>query len=100
MHFNVSAIHSDLEQDERNEVLRNFKIKTLKILVATDILSRGIDIDSIGLVVNYDVPRDAYMTPLSMLKEHLAKAVVDIKVAKVAAVVKASFRVDIRKEVN
>jgi len=59
MHFNVSAIHSDLEQDERNEVLRNFKNKTLKILVATDILSRGIDIDSIGLVVNYDVPRDA-----------------------------------------
>ncbi len=59
MHFNVAAIHSDLEQDERNEVLRNFKNKTLKVLVATDILSRGIDIDSIGLVVNYDVPRDA-----------------------------------------
>jgi len=57
--FNVSAIHSDLEQDQRNEVLRNFKNKNLQILVATDILSRGIDIDSIGLVVNYDVPGDA-----------------------------------------
>lgn len=59
MSFNVNAIHSDLEQEERNEVLRNFKNKTLQILVATDILSRGIDIDSIGLVINYDVPRDA-----------------------------------------
>ena len=59
LRFNISAIHSDLEQDERNEVLRNFKNKTLQTLVATDILSRGIDIDSIGLVINYDVPRDA-----------------------------------------
>ncbi len=57
--FSVSAIHSDLEQSERNEVLRNFKNKNLQILVATDILSRGIDIDSISLVVNYDVPNDA-----------------------------------------
>ncbi len=57
--FNVAAIHSDLEQDQRNEVLRQFKNKKLQILVATDILSRGIDIDSIGLVINYDVPGDA-----------------------------------------
>jgi ATP-dependent RNA helicase RhlE len=40
-------------------VLRSFKNKNLQILVATDILSRGIDIDSIGLVINYDVPGDA-----------------------------------------
>ncbi|MES2620414.1 MAG: DEAD/DEAH box helicase [Bacteroidota bacterium] len=59
MKFNVSAIHSDLEQDQRGEVLRSFKNKNLQILVATDILSRGIDIDSIGLVINYDVPGDA-----------------------------------------
>ena len=59
MRFNINAIHSDLEQEERTEVLRNFKNKTLQILVATDVLSRGIDIDSIGLVLNYDVPRDA-----------------------------------------
>ena len=57
--FNAAAIHSDLEQDQRNEVLRNFKNRDLQILVATDILSRGIDIDSIGLVINYDVPGDA-----------------------------------------
>ena len=57
--FQIAAIHSDLEQDERNEVLRQFKSKNLQTLVATDILSRGIDIDSIGLVINYDVPGDA-----------------------------------------
>lgn len=57
--FNVASIHSDLEQDQRNEVLRQFKNKRLQTLVATDILSRGIDIDSIGLVINYDVPGDA-----------------------------------------
>lgn len=59
LQFNVAAIHSDLEQDQRNEVLRQFKNRNLQILVATDILSRGIDIDSIGLVINYDVPGDA-----------------------------------------
>lgn len=57
--FNVASIHSDLEQDQRNEVLRNFKSRKLQVLVATDVLSRGIDIDSISLVVNYDVPGDA-----------------------------------------
>lgn len=59
MRFNVAAIHSDLEQDQRNEVLRQYKAKRINILVATDILSRGIDIDSISLVINFDVPRDA-----------------------------------------
>lgn len=54
----AQAIHSDLEQNEREEVLRNFRSKNLQILVATDILSRGIDIEDIGLVVNYDVPGD------------------------------------------
>ena len=54
----AKAIHSDLEQNEREEVLRNFRSKKLQILVATDILSRGIDIEDIGLVINYDVPGD------------------------------------------
>jgi len=57
--FNVASIHSDLTQDRRNEVMRNFKSRNLRILVATDILSRGIDIENIGIVINYDVPRDA-----------------------------------------
>jgi superfamily II DNA/RNA helicase len=54
----VACIHSDLEQLQREEVLRGFRSKRVPILVATDILSRGIDIDDIGMVINYDVPRD------------------------------------------
>jgi ATP-dependent RNA helicase RhlE len=54
----VDEIHSDLEQDKREEVLMHFKSGRLNVLVATDILSRGIDIDNIGLVINYDVPHD------------------------------------------
>ncbi len=52
------AIHSDLEQNEREEILREFKNKQLKLLIGTDVLSRGIDVEGIGLVVNYDVPPD------------------------------------------
>jgi len=54
----VNAIHSDLEQVERELVMRDFRNKKFPILVATDIVSRGIDIDNIGLVINYDVPHD------------------------------------------
>lgn len=57
--FNAAAIHSDLEQEQRNETLRQFRNRSVQIVVATDVLSRGIDIDSIGLVINYDVPGDA-----------------------------------------
>ncbi|MFN4121909.1 MAG: DEAD/DEAH box helicase [Flavobacteriales bacterium] len=57
--LNVNAIHSDLDQKQREEVLLSFRNKNLKLLVATDIVARGIDIDSIDLVVNYDVPGDA-----------------------------------------
>lgn len=56
--FLADEIHSDLEQDKREEVLMQFKSKRLPVLVATDILSRGIDIDNIDLVINYDVPHD------------------------------------------
>lgn len=56
---NVDGISSDLEQDQREEVLRNFKSRKTKVLVATDVLSRGIDVENINLVVNYDVPGDA-----------------------------------------
>ncbi len=58
---NLSAlmISSDLEQEEREMALRTFKSKEAQILVATDILSRGIDIKEISLVINYDVPQDA-----------------------------------------
>jgi ATP-dependent RNA helicase RhlE len=51
-------IHSDLSQDEREKVLLSFRNRELKMLVATDILSRGIDIENIDMVVNFDVPHD------------------------------------------
>ncbi len=54
----ASAIHSDLEQKEREEVLRQFKNRKFQLLVATDIISRGIDIEDIDLIVNFDVPND------------------------------------------
>ncbi|MBS1741713.1 MAG: DEAD/DEAH box helicase [Bacteroidetes bacterium] len=54
----ADEIHSDLEQDKREEVLMHFNSGRLPVLVATDILSRGIDIDNIDLVINYDVPHD------------------------------------------
>lgn len=53
-----SGVHSDLPQNEREEILRNFRNKKLQVLVATDVLSRGIDIDNIELVINYHVPDD------------------------------------------
>jgi superfamily II DNA/RNA helicase len=56
--FKAEEIHSDLDQTQREETLRSFASKQLPILVATDILSRGIDIDQIDLVINYDVPHD------------------------------------------
>jgi superfamily II DNA/RNA helicase len=55
----VAEISSDLEQNEREEVLAKFKSKQIRVLVATDVLSRGIDIKDINLVINYDVPSDA-----------------------------------------
>lgn len=55
----AKGIHSDLNQQEREQVLLDFKNKKTKIIVATDILSRGIDIKGINLVINYDIPSDA-----------------------------------------
>jgi superfamily II DNA/RNA helicase len=54
----IKAFHSDLEQSEREEIMRAFRNKELQILIGTDILSRGIDVDGISLVVNVDVPPD------------------------------------------
>ncbi len=53
------GISSNLEQDEREEVLNDFRSKKIRILVATDVMSRGIDVKEINLVINYDVPQDA-----------------------------------------
>ncbi|NCI48276.1 DEAD/DEAH box helicase [Sediminibacterium soli] len=56
--FSIEEIHSDLDQQKREQVLLDFRNKRLKILVATDVLSRGIDIEDIDLVINFDVPHD------------------------------------------
>jgi ATP-dependent RNA helicase RhlE len=56
--MSVKAIHSDLDQKQREEVLRMFRNRKFQILVATDIIARGIDIEDIDLIVNYDVPHD------------------------------------------
>ena len=57
--LNVGEMHSDLEQAQREEVMYKFKAGHINILVATDIVARGIDIDDIRLVINYDVPHDS-----------------------------------------
>ncbi len=58
-HLNVAQIHSDLDQKDRDEVMLGFRAGRIDILVATDIVARGIDIDDITMVVNYDVPYEA-----------------------------------------
>ncbi|MFM7309378.1 MAG: helicase-related protein, partial [Flavobacteriales bacterium] len=57
--FKVGRISSDLEQEERESVMQQFRNRSLPVLVATDVISRGIDIDGIDLVINFDIPRDA-----------------------------------------
>ena len=59
MGINSGEMHSDLEQVQRDEMMYRFKSGQIDVLVATDIVSRGIDIDDIAMVINYDVPHDA-----------------------------------------
>ncbi len=54
----VKAFHSDLDQQEREHIMREFKSKKISTIIGTDILSRGIDVDGIDLVVNFDAPPD------------------------------------------
>lgn len=58
MKINSGEMHSDLEQAERDEMLYKFKTGQIDVLVATDIVARGIDIDDIAMVINFDVPHD------------------------------------------
>lgn len=57
--LDARAMHSDLEQKERDEVMLDFRNGKVDVLVATDIVARGIDVEDIPLVINYDVPHDA-----------------------------------------
>lgn len=56
--FTVSCIHGDMTQEERNKVMQDFRDASSRILVTTDILSRGIDVQQVSLVINYDIPRE------------------------------------------
>lgn len=58
MNINSGEMHSDLTQAERDDIMYRFKSGQIDVLVATDIVSRGIDIDDIAMVINYDVPHD------------------------------------------
>ena len=57
-HVKANAFHSDFEQAEREQILLDFKNRTLPVIIGTDALSRGIDVEGIDLVINYDVPSD------------------------------------------
>ncbi|MEO0470749.1 MAG: DEAD/DEAH box helicase [Bacteroidota bacterium] len=59
LNYGVKAIHSDKSQEERQQTLREFRNKQFPILIGTDVLARGIDIDNLSHVLNYDVPHDA-----------------------------------------
>ena len=59
MNLSVAEMHSDLDQSQRDSTMHDFKNGKINILIATDIVSRGIDIEDISVVINYDVPHDA-----------------------------------------
>lgn len=54
--FAVSCIHSNMDQEERNNVMKEFKHGASRILISTDLLARGIDVQQVGLVINYELP--------------------------------------------
>jgi superfamily II DNA/RNA helicase len=58
MNINVAAMHSDLEQSMREQVMKDFRNGHIDVMVATDVVSRGIDINDISVIVNYDIPKD------------------------------------------
>ena len=68
--INCGQMHSDLDQAQRDEMMFKFKSGQIDVLVATDILSRGIDIDDITMVINYDVPHDAHMRDADIYPFH------------------------------
>jgi ATP-dependent RNA helicase DeaD len=57
--YNAEALHGDLSQDQRNSIMRKFRERTLQILVATDVAARGLDVDDITHVINYNLPDEA-----------------------------------------
>ena len=56
--FSVSQIHGEMQQKERQSVMKQFRDGTTRILISTDVLARGIDVQQVSLVINYDIPKD------------------------------------------
>ena len=65
--FTVSSIHGDLEQTQRDVIMREFRTGSSRVLVTTDLLARGIDVQQVSLVINYDLPsnRENYIHRLN-----------------------------------
>merc|ERR1711929_6428 len=56
--FTVSTMHSDLDQDERSLIMQKFRSGSSRVLISTDLLARGIDVQQVSLVINYDLPQN------------------------------------------
>ena len=56
--FSVECIHGDMTQDERNRIMKEFRDGTCRVLISTDLLSRGIDVQQVSVVINYDLPNN------------------------------------------
>lgn len=54
--FQVSSVHGDMEQNERNQIMKEFRTGATRVLITTDLLARGIDVQQVSLVINYDLP--------------------------------------------
>ena len=102
--FNALALHGDLEQRERDQILIQFKHQSCNILVATDVAARGLDIDDLPAVINYDLPRDpeVYVHRIGRTaragKDGLAATLVNdkeqYKLDKIAAYLNQPFQVE------
>jgi len=56
--FTVSAMHGDMDQKEREVIMREFRSGSSRVLITTDLLARGIDVQQVSLVINYDLPNN------------------------------------------
>jgi superfamily II DNA/RNA helicase len=56
LNFDVSELHENLSQFERLEILGKFRVGSIKVLITSDLIGRGIDLENVGLVINYDMP--------------------------------------------
>ena len=61
--FTVSTMHAELDQKERDRIMREFRSGSSRVLISTDLLARGIDVQQVSLVINYDLPtnRESYI---------------------------------------